>query len=102
MKGNFVDFIKHIVILAVIFIVGMVLLYWLSPDDVIGAVSDVGLKIFWLAVKAITFTLGLKFLFGFLDFKKVFSDAGESTALGLKAVATAIIIFAWALVVFPF
>ena len=95
-------FIKHISWLALFLIVALSILFFALPEDLVGSIGDTALKMFGLAFKVFVFSLGLKFFFGFLDFSLAFKEASLSEAHSQKAIAIALIIIAWSLVVFHY
>lgn len=93
-------FIKHLLILVAIAMVGTALIYLMSPGDMTGSFGDAALKIFDLGVKSSMFTLGLKVFFGFLKFNEIFDNAKAEP--GQLAIAVSLIIVAWALIISPY
>lgn len=93
-------FVKHFLLLMMFGFIGIGVLYLLSPGDISGSFGDAALKIFNLCIKVAMFSIGLKALFGFLDFSEIFEKAKSDP--GKLAIATSVIILAWAIVLFPF
>ncbi len=89
--------ITQILVITLIAVAGLAILSLFSTGDFIGALSDVGLKLFFLATKMILFALFLLIMVKYLDFAEVFENASRSTAHGLRAVGAAIIILAFSI-----
>ena len=87
----------QIILIIMIAIAGLLLLGAFSSGDMIGALSDVSLQMFYLATKMIFFATFMLIMVRYLDFDDIFRQASNSTAHGLKAVGASIIILAFAL-----
>jgi hypothetical protein len=86
----------QIVLILFIALAALLLISIFSSGDMIGALSDVTLKMFYLATKMIFFAIFMLIMVQYLKFAEIFEKASQSTPHGLKAVAAAIIVLAFA------
>lgn len=89
--------ITQIVLIFLIAVAALLLIGIFSSGDMIGALSDVSLKMFYLATKMIFFAVFMLIMVRYLNFDDIFRMASVSTAHGLKSVAAAIVILSFAL-----